>query len=217
MACGTSLKSGVRGIPAPDWGKVHASQLLERACRADRQSVGQHVRAGRGKALSCYEQATVPAVYKTVNERVLVQPASSYVVQKPAVYSYQARRVLVQPERVSYRTSPAVYQTRQSRVQVQPASVGWEYRVINGRNILCKVQNPAVYRTVSQKVLVQSASRVAVRQPAIYSSVKEKVLVQPATSYRVQKPAVYQTVSRQVLVQPAQTVWKPVKVRGCRY
>lgn len=178
--------------------------------------VSTSVLAG-GKALSCYEQATVPAVYKTVNERVLVQPASTYVVQKPAVYSYQARRVLVQPERVSYRTSPAVYQTRQSRVLVQPASVGWEYRVINGRNILCKVQNPAVYRTVSQKVLVQSASRVAVRQPAIYSSVKEKVLVQPATSYRVQKPAVYQTVSRRVLVQPAQTVWKPVKVRGCRY
>ena len=169
-----------------------------------------------GYASSCYEQAVVPAVYKTVNERVMVQAASSYVVQQPAKYAYQTRRVLVQPERVTYRTSPAVYQTQHHKVQVKSASSGWEYRTIKGRRILCKVHYPAVYQTTSQRVLVKPASKVAVRHPAVYSHVKEKVLIQPATSHRVQKPAVYRTVSRNVLVQPVRTVWQPIRAKGCR-
>ncbi|WP_305983875.1 hypothetical protein [Roseibium sp. MMSF_3544] len=170
-----------------------------------------------GQPLQCYQQATVPAVYKTVQERVLVKAASSHVVKKAAVYGYQTRKVLVQPERVSYRTTPAVYQTRQRHVLVQKASVGWEYRMIKGVKTLCKVQHPAVYKTVSERVMVQPASKVAVRHPAIYSTQKEKVLVQPASSHVVKQPAVYKTVNRQVLVQPARTVWQPVKVKGCRW
>ncbi|WP_421983877.1 hypothetical protein [Roseibium sp.] len=170
-----------------------------------------------GKALACYQQATVPAVYKTVHERVLVRAATQKVVKRPAVYGYQKRRVLVQPERVSYRKTLAVYQTRHRKVMVRRASVGWEYRMIKGVKTLCKVQHPAVYKTVSERVQVQAASKVAVRHPAIYSTVKEKVMLQPASSHVIREPAVYKTVSRQVMVEPARTVWQPVKVRGCRH
>ncbi|MBG6209622.1 hypothetical protein [Roseibium album] len=170
-----------------------------------------------GKAIACYQQATVPAVYKTVQERVLVRAASNRVVKKAAVYGYQKRRVLVQPERVSYRKTPAVYQTRQRHVLVKQASIGWEYRMIKGRKTLCKVKHPPVYQAVSERVKVQAASKVAVRHPAIYSMVKEKVMLQPASSHVIRQPAVYKTVNRRVQVQPARTVWQPVKIKGCRY
>ena len=170
-----------------------------------------------GRALACYEQAVVPAVYQTVQERVLVRPASKRVVRQPAVYAYQARRVVLQPERVSYRSIAPVYSLQSRRVQVRPASYGWEYRNRKGRRILCKVAYPAAYSTVQERVLVKPGGRVAVRQPAIYGSVKEKVLVQPASQHVVREPAVYRTVSRRVKVRDAQTVWQPVRIRsGCR-
>jgi len=170
-----------------------------------------------GEALACYEQAVVPAVYQTVQERVLVRPATSRVVRQPAVYAYQARRVVVQPERVSYRTVAPVYSLQSRQVQVRPASYGWEYRNRKGRRILCKVAYPAVYSTVQERVLVKPGGRVAVRQPAIYGSVKERVLVRPATERVVREPAVYSTVTRTVKVREAQTVWKPVKISSnCR-
>ena len=177
----------------------------------------QSVFAG-GRALACYEQAIVPAVYQTVQEQVLVRPASSHTVRQPAVYAYQARQVVLQPERVSYRTVAPVYSLQSRRVQVRPASYDWEYRNRKGRRILCKIAYPAVYSTVQERVLVKPGGRVAVRQPAIYGSVREKVLVQPASQRVVREPAVYSTVTRRVKVREAQTVWKPVKVRsGCSY
>lgn len=177
----------------------------------------QSVFAG-GRALACYEQAVVPAVYQTVQEQVLVRPASSHVVTQPAVYAYRARQVVLQPERVSYRSVAPIYSLQSRRVQVQPASYGWEYRTRKGRRILCKVAYPAVYSTVQERVLVKPGGRVAVRQPAIYGSVNERVLVQPASQRVVREPAVYSTVTRTVKVREAQTVWKPVRVRsGCRY
>ncbi|MBD8876365.1 hypothetical protein [Roseibium polysiphoniae] len=163
-----------------------------------------------GKALQCYEQAVVPAAYQTVQERVLVRRSTTRVVEHPAVYAYQSRRVVVQPERVSYRTVAPIYEHRSRRVQVQPASVGWEYQMRKGRKILCKVKRPAIYQTVSERVLVKQGGRVAVTQPAIYGTVKEKVLVRPASRQKVHEPAIYKTVSRQVKVRDQQVVWQPV-------
>jgi len=181
-------------------------------------ALSQHQSAfAGGRALACYEQAVVPAVYQTVQEQVLVRPASSHVVRQPAVYAYRARQVVLQPERISYRTVAPVYALQSRRVQVRPASYGWEYRVRKGRRILCKIAYPAAYSTVQERVLVKPGGRVAVRQPAIYGSVKERVLVQPASQRVVREPAVYSTVTRTVKVREAQTVWKPVRVRGdCR-
>jgi hypothetical protein len=170
-----------------------------------------------GKALACYEQAVVPAAYQTVQERVLVQRASTRIVEEPAVYAYQTRRVVLQPERVSYRTIAPVYDVRSRRVQVRPASIGWEYQIRKGRKILCKVRYPAAYQTVREQVLVKPGGRVAVTQPAVYGSVKERVLVRPASRHRVHQPAIYRTVSRQVKVRDAQVVWQPVSTRSsCR-
>ncbi|WP_417686046.1 hypothetical protein [Roseibium sp.] len=169
-----------------------------------------------GRALACYEQAVIPATYQTVQQQVLVRAATTRVVETPAVYAFQNRRVVVQPERVSYRQIAPVYQTRSRQVQVRPASVGWEYQIRKGRKILCKVQHPAVYQTVHEKVLVKPGGRVAVTQPAIYGTVQERVMVRPASRQKVHVPAVYQTVTRQVKVSDARVIWQPVKVRGCR-
>jgi len=166
-----------------------------------------------GQPLSCYEQAVVPAAYKVVQKRVLVQPERRRLVKTPAVYGYQKRRVLAQPERITYRKTAPVYQKRHRKVMVQPARTGWEYQMRKGRKILCKVQYPAVYQTVAETVLVKPAGKVKVRQPAIFSTVNQKVLVRPASSHYVTEPAVYSFVKEHVKVRDAQTVWRPVSTK----
>ncbi len=170
-----------------------------------------------GRAISCYEQAVIPAAYQVVQERVLVRAATTQIVEEPPLYSYQTRKVVIQPELISYRTVAPVYQTQARNVLLRPASVGWEYQVRKGRRILCKVKHPAVYQTVHERVLVKQGGRVAIRQPAIYGTVREKVLVRPGVRRKVQVPAVYKTISRRMKTRDAQVVWQPVSVRGsCR-
>ncbi|TWI90291.1 hypothetical protein JM93_01271 [Roseibium hamelinense] len=178
--------------------------------------VSPQLASAGGYKSSCYEQAVIPATYRTVAEKVLVQPASQRVVRQPAVYGYRTKRVVVQPERVSYRAIAPVYQTRHQRVLVQPASTGWEYQYRHGKKVLCKVTHPAVYKTVAQTVLVKPGGKVAVRHPAIYGTVQEKYILQHASKRVVHQPAVYRTVHRKVKVSNQQVVWRPVSSK-CRH
>ena len=171
--------------------------------------------AGYRKATACYEQMHVPAEYRLVREQVLVQAASHRIVEEPAVYAFQKRNVVVQPERISYRKVQPVYEIRNRKVQVRPASTGWEYRLRKGRKILCKIEHPAVYKTVQERVLVKPAGRVAVSHPAVYGTVQERVLVRPALRKKVHQPAIYKTVTRKVKVREASVIWRPIRVKGC--
>lgn len=168
-----------------------------------------------GSSKSCYEQAVVPASYRTVQEKVLVQPARKYAVSQPAVYAYRTKRVVIQPERVSYRRIAPIYETRHRKVMVQQASIGWEYQIRHGKKILCKVKRPAVYRSVAETVQLKPGGKVAIRQPAIYGTVQERYVVSPASSRMVREPAVYRLVNRQVQVSAQQVVWRPISSK-CR-
>ncbi len=55
---------------------------------------------------------------------------------------------------------PAVFKNITRTILTQRASTTWEYRDINGRNILCKVHHPAVYQKVRQNVMVRPARTV---------------------------------------------------------
>ncbi len=75
-----------------------------------------------------------------------------------------------------------------------------------------RVWEPAVYRNVTEKLLVKEASEQIEIIPATYEWVEERVLVKKAYERDDVIPATYDTITEKVLVKPATTKWE--KGRG---
>ncbi len=173
--------------------------------------------AAGGRAVECYEQVNRLAVYETVYENVLVSPAGQQVESVPAIYGTRERVVQIAPARVSYEIVPAITRTIYRTVKVD-GGFSWEWRVINGRKVLCKVRRKARYQRVAETVVVQPERQRRVVSPAEYESIAEEVLVQPEQRRIVNFPATYQTVARRVLVREGSSRWRQVRIpRHCRY
>lgn len=170
-----------------------------------------------GKAIACYEQVATPAVYSTVTERVLVKPASSYAVVHPAIYGTRTRLVEVEPKHVVERVTPAVVKTVNRKVKVKPSGTVRKWKRIDGRKVLCEVEQPAVWTTVAETVVVRKERIEHVVVPARYERVSERFIVQDERTETVTTPAEYADVSRRVLVSEGGTSWRKVKIRNhCR-
>ncbi|WP_395373773.1 peptidoglycan-binding protein [Marinicella sp. W31] len=211
----------------------------------------------------CYARILKPATYKTMNkevlktaasekievveatydwfeERVLVQEASEKLSAVPAVYDWVEEQVLVEPEREEIISHPVTYKTISEQILVKPAYTTWK----KGRGpiekiddttgeIMCLVEVPAEYQTISKKIVDQQAYTQTRIVPAVYKTVKKKVMVQeprvvkeaiPAeyTTIKVKKmvspakenkyaiPAEYKTVTERHLVTPAQLQWESI-------
>lgn len=209
-----------------------------------------------GYGANCYEQVRTPPTYRTVHEQVMVHPGGSRVEIIPPVYRSSLRKVMVAPAQERYHVSPPVYRTVREKVLVSPArkmarhvpavydtvhrkvrlddgGYTWEWRIINGRKVLCKVKRPASYQVVAERVMVQPARTVYEvmpaqygyehRQvlvsgghkeryivPAQYDYVREQVTIRPAEKRVHRTPPQYRTVSRQVMVDAGHTGWQPV-------
>lgn len=85
-----------------------------------------------------------------------------------------------------------------------------------GKPIACyeQVARPATYATVSERVLVKSASSHKLVHPAIYGTRTRLVEVEPERTVERITPAVVKTVHRKVKVKPAGTVWKWKTIGG---
>ncbi|MEP6566809.1 MAG: hypothetical protein ABJB10_16885 [Mesorhizobium sp.] len=171
-----------------------------------------------GRAVECYEPVGTPATYETVYENVLVSPAGQQVESIPAIYGTRERVVQIAPARVSYEIIPAVTRTIYRTVRVDDSGYSWEWRVIHGRRVLCKVRHKARYERVAEPVVVQQERRRLVVLPAEYQSIAEEIIVQPEQRRIIDVPASYQTVARRVLVQDGSSGWRRVHIPNhCQY
>ncbi len=97
---------------------------------------------------------TVPATYKTVSERILAQEASTKLIPVPAVYKTVTKRVLASEGTQKLVKIPAQYKNVKERVLVSPARTEWKKtkcadRGCNQSEVVCLVEIPAVYKTVT--------------------------------------------------------------------
>ena len=76
--------------------------------------------------------------------------------------------------------------------------------------IMCLVETPPVYKTITKKVLVKPATTKTVPVPPVYKTVTKRVIDKPATTKRIPIPAVYKTVKVRTVIQPAQTKKIPI-------
>jgi len=72
--------------------------------------------------------------------------------------------------------------------------------------IMCLVEVPAEYATITKTVMTKPATIREVEVPAEYVTVEKQVVVEPAHSVEVKVPAEYRTVEVRKLVTPAQEV-----------
>lgn len=187
-------------------------------------SAASPVAAG-GYPVECYERHRTAPVYNTVTENVQVHPGYSRVEVTPPVYGTRTREVLVKPSRIKQRVVPAVYAYQEERVLISPARTvkrkvaaitetrykkvkvagsgySWEWRIINGKKVLCKVKNKARYEHVAYLVEVAPARYVHETIPAEYGYNKRKVLVQPESTESYVLAPEYETVRELVVIQP---------------
>lgn len=76
--------------------------------------------------------------------------------------------------------------------------------------IMCLVKEPAVYKTVTKRVLKTPATTREVITPAKYKTVKRKVMTSPPETKTIEIPAEYNTVKVTKLVEPAKTVFRAI-------
>jgi hypothetical protein len=174
--------------------------------------------AAGGRAVECYERVHTPATYETVYEKVLVRPGGQLVHAIPAIIGTRERVVPVSPNRVSYEIVPAITRTIYHTVKVDGGGYSWEWRVIHGRKVRCKVWHKARNERVAETVVVQPAWQRRVVAPAEFEGVAEEVVVQPSYVHTIDIPPSYRTIARRVVVNGGSPAWRRVHIPDhCRY
>jgi len=159
----------------------------------------------------------VPATYKTISRRVLDSPATTKTVAIPAVYKTVKVRELVSGAQAVTTDIPAVYDTVRVEKKVSDVSFVWhevhnrqEPKQTRTGNKICLTETPAVYKTVTTKVVDRPASSHRVEIPAVYKTVAVTKLVKDAQEVRAEIPAEYETVVSQELESEGFMEWRSI-------
>ena len=166
------------------------------------------------EAGSCYREYFTEAQYETEIQQVMTRPASQTITINPAEYETVEQRVVVKEASTEVIDVPAVYRTETESVLVEPARSVWKkgtgpiQRIDNTTGeIMCLVEEPARYETITKTVLDSAAATRTVDIPAVYKTVKVQRLVRPASEQRVDVPAEYTNVETRVKVADAKFFW----------
>jgi len=220
-------------------------------------SIGAPSAFAGGYPVECYEHIRRAPIYGAVTERVELYPAYTEVKISAPIIGTRERVTQLNPESVGVRVIPAQYRTIKERYLVEPAKVverrlpprtearyhkelvpggyKWEWRVINGRKVLCKIKLPYRYRTVVERVPVgpdrvvhqKVAATYGYREkvieiaperreryviPARYASETEPVVLRPKIVREIPVGPAYRTVTRKVLVRAGEDAYQRVAV-----
>lgn len=162
----------------------------------------------------CFREYFTPAEFRTETQQLLVKPGSEKISIIPARFETVEERVVVKEASTQVVDVPAVYRTEKQQVLVEPAKSVWKKgsglieKIDNTTGeIMCLVEIPARYQTVSKTVLERAATTKSIEVPAVYKTVQVSRLVSPASEKRDPIEPVFQTVSRQVKSSDAGFYW----------
>ncbi|MEL6734515.1 MAG: peptidoglycan-binding domain-containing protein [Pseudomonadota bacterium] len=211
-----------------------ASAVLGTYMMSSSAAFSQELPPANAAAGTCWAKVLLPARYENIPEEVMVQPASSSFRKTPAVYREVAKEVLVQeesyelipvppvyetvtetvlvqPEQVVKTIIPATFKTETKRVKISDARVEWKvgrgaYEKIDEATgeIMCRVEIPAVFKTVEQQVIDQASQTKEEVIPAQYATVERRVMRTPPTTKKKVIPAKFRTITIKELVEPEQ-------------
>ena len=136
----------------------------------------------------------VPATYTTVDEQVLVKPASTRLVPVAAMYEDKSEQIMVKPARTFWKRSTAAEAARSGSREQIAGDDGY---------IMCLIEEPATFKTVTNQVMTKGPSTTEEAVPAEYTTVKKTVLKTPATTREVTVPAEYAMIPTTKIATPA--------------
>ena len=153
----------------------------------------------------------IPAQYEWKEQRVMVRDAEERLEIVPATYKTVQERILVEPAQTVSEYIPATFRTEERRILVQPASQEWVDGSASVKNeietnmtgdVLCLIEIPAKYETVSVQVVDRPARTEKRQVPAKYETVERTVVDVPAHTKRVKIPAEFAMKRVRTLAQP---------------
>lgn len=152
----------------------------------------------------------IPATYKWTEETIMTKPQGVRLKTVPATYEWAEQTVVVEPERTVLTEVPAKYATETEKVLVKEAYTTWK----KGRGpierlneatgeIMCLVEVPAEYKTVTRTVMTTPPTTREKVLPAKTKVVRKQVMTAPARTVEIEVPAEYETVKVRQLATPA--------------
>lgn len=161
--------------------------------------------SGTIEAGQCFVEYKQEARYKTVQEKLLKREASARIEIIPATYEWIQQKVLIKEASEKIITVPAVYETQENKMLERAAYTTWKkgrgpIEKLNDStgDIMCLIEVPAKYKTISKKVLKMPATTKRITIPAVYDTVKVRKLVTPAQEKRTEIPAEFQMLTKKV-------------------
>ncbi len=163
---------------------------------------------------ACYKEYYIPAKFEETSKEVLVKEESEEIKVAPAQFEETEETVVVKQASQKKIYIPAEYETIEERIEVEAAKAVWKKgdgpitKIDNSTGeIMCLVQVPAVYKTITKKVLKSAAKIDLVEIPEETRAVKVSKLVSDATIDKVKIPAEYKTVTLTNKVSDASFTW----------
>jgi len=172
-----------------------------------------------------FELRVIPATYETVTEQRLLKEATTIYRTVPPVYETVTETIIIEPERQEAVVVPAKYEDYTEQVLVREAYTTWkkgdglygrdrdnatETVALATGELLCRVEVPAEYATVTKTRLVSAETTELRTIPAVTKVVTKEVVVTPAEVIEETIPAEYETVTLQKLV--SETVEERIEI-----
>jgi hypothetical protein len=160
----------------------------------------------------------IPATYKTVTKKIVLEPAVAKKVAVKPVYEYIKATELVTPAQTRTVPIPAKYKTLSQIQKVSDAKYSWSdasgmhdsSRLRTECDKICLVTTPAKYKTVAKRVVVKPASTQLVTTPEEYKNVKVKKVEKEASFKTVTVPAEYIEVQVERERTKGYAKWMPI-------
>ena len=161
----------------------------------------------------------IPAKYDTVNETIVVKEEEERLVTIPATYKTVTETIVVTPETTRIIPVAAQYTTETERVLVKAARTVWKKGDAPNQNtlssrvdsttgdVMCLVEEPAVYKTISKRVLASPETTRQEAIPAVTKTITKRIIDEPARVESRIIPAVTKTITKRVLVEPESVVY----------
>lgn len=160
----------------------------------------------------------VPAKFSWHEERIKINEGKEKIVSIPAVYKVVSKRILVEPSKTIWKTSLNSSAPRAFQSCIQSA-LNAGMNTSDARVGTCYYEHyqPERYTTTTSNILVAEASERIMVTPATYRKVKKKVITDSTSVKLIPSVAVYKKVKDKVVIAPARTEWKKTTCenRGC--
>jgi len=151
----------------------------------------------------------IPAKYTMYEEKVKISDGKEKIITTPAVYKTVYERILIEPEKQVWRKSlnNAAEEAFNSCVQSASAS-GMD--ISNARVGTCFYEHfqAEKYINTTSKILSSEASERVVVTPATYTTVLKKIVTDSTSVKLLPSGAVYKKVEDKVMIAPAKAEWK---------